>query len=182
MNTRPRVDLEAMFPRWSKPSRLSGLIEALGYLLTPCRSWAVVAWAERLWFRYRPDITDLKRIYQALGVIDKATLELHYTAESRASLARQIEGWIIDGSRRPGLVLVDLAQKFWRAADDQRFAGRLVHHGKYSPFLPHPIPTNEPFLSLARVWPETEKERNRFLRLVVGQYPASPPEILEDVV
>lgn len=177
MTTRTTVNLEVLFPGWPKPSRISRLIEEIGYLLAPCRSWTMVAWAESIWFRYRPDITDLKRIYRALSVIDRATLELHFTAEDRMALARQIQGWIIDGSRRPGLVLIDLASKFWRAADDQRFSGRWLHHHGYSPFLPHPIPTNEPFLSLARVWPETENEKNRFLRLIVDQYPASPPAI-----
>lgn len=41
------------------------------------------------------------------------------------------------------------------------------------PFSPHPIPTTPRFLDLARIWPETQREKHRFLRDIVGQYPTN---------
>lgn len=123
---------------------------------------------------YLPDVTDLRIIYLALATIEEANRELGYSDGSRVSLVSQIDGCIISGCDRPGVALVQLADHFEREVNYHRLRTLDFSRCK-TVFVPHPIPTTELFLHLARLWPETDKETNSFLRFIVGQYPDDRP-------
>ncbi len=139
-------------------------------VMRPCRSWKTARQAERLVWRLLGDVTDLRRVFESLAVLDQGTRELFYDAATRHWLAGAIRSSLSEQDGRPGLVLQHMAATCRRYVDYNR-ADRARRIGqRYVRFTPYPFPRSEPFLSLARGWPEVRGERNGHLRQIVAEH------------
>lgn len=175
MKREPDHKISEIFGTRHTPNLTAKAAMRLERLFPNHRNWALSRLIERQYSRHRPDITDLALIYRLLATIDQASLEMMSPEQSRRALCRQIDNWIIQDTPRPGLSLFYLSQRYVDGVRHYR-VGAIGKFVESSSFIPHPIPRTEPFLELARIWPEIRRQRNGHLREIVGQYPAQPNE------
>lgn len=109
-------------------------------------------------------------MFESLAVLDQGTRELYYDAATRHWLAGAIRSSLSEQDERPGLALQHMVATCRRYVDCER-ADRARRIGqRYVRFTPHAFPRSEPFLSLARGWPELRGERNSHLRQIVAEH------------
>lgn len=139
-------------------------------VMRPCRSWKLARQTERLVWRLLPDVTDLRRGFESLAVLDQGTGELYYDAATRHWLASAICSSLSEQDGRPGLALQHMAATCRRYVDCERADGARRIGQRYVRFTPHVFPKSEPFLSLAQGWPEVRGERNSHLRQIKAEH------------